>query len=122
MHQLHRQQNDIRQRFRAFRLEMVLGHPQRAVPELVHEACLGFGLGKTGQQDVVGIAAIVDGRAGVTDVFHIDVADIGAIELGNHLVLVPPAGRTARAIPANVAWRGGIANTLEVLHASMKDS
>ena len=82
--QMHRQHNDIWQAFGAFRLEMVLRHPERPIPQPVHRLRLGLGLVVSGDELLVAVMPGINRRAEVTYIFQVDVTRIGTIELGDH--------------------------------------
>ena len=70
-------------------LEVVLGGPQRVVAEVVHE----LGDVARGQEDLgealVGIAAVVGGRAVEADIVELDLADIEDVEAFDHVTRSP---------------------------------
>ena len=71
-------------------LEVVLGHPHSVVTQAVHGLGYGRGLVEGGGQILVGVRAVVHCGAAVTDVVHIHVAGVKAVELANHVA--PPVG------------------------------
>ena len=68
----------------AFGLEVVFGHPERAVAQAIERLGGDFRLVQGGGQLFVRVAAVVDRGAGVADVFQIDMAGVGAVELPDH--------------------------------------
>ena len=79
--QMHRQQDDVGQALGAFRLKVVLGHPERAIAQAVHRLRLGFGLVVRGDELVVAVVPRIHRRAQVTNVFQVDMAGVGTVEL-----------------------------------------
>jgi hypothetical protein len=82
--QMHRHHQQVRNQFRAFGLEMMLGHPEGVVAALVHAPCVGHHLVKRLGELRLRIAAVVDRRAEIAEVFHVGGAVIGAVEFRDH--------------------------------------
>ena len=81
---MHRHHEEVRDQFRPLGLEMVLGHPERVVAALVHALGIGHDLVHHAGQLLLRIAALVDRRALVTELLHVDGAVIGAVEFRDH--------------------------------------
>ena len=90
--QVHRHHQQIRDQFCAFRLEMVLGHPERVVAALIHALGVLDDLVQRAAQFRLRIAALVDRGAGVPEILHVDCSVIGAIEFRNHRLALADAG------------------------------
>jgi hypothetical protein len=99
--QVHRHHQQIRDQLRAFRLEMVLGHPEGVVAALVHPLGVVHHLVHRLGQLLLRIAALVDRLAGVAEVFHVDGAVVRAVEFRDHwfFLTLPPARWLASASP-----------------------
>ncbi len=84
-------------------LEMVFGHPECGVAEVVH--CCGDGLGfrQCGGKVGVVVEPVVDGGAGVADVFDVYMAGEQAVEFGDH-------GSCSSAFAAIVRRLAGLAS------------
>src|SRR5438552_14315492 len=63
---------------------MVLGHPERVVAALVHALGIGHDLVHDAGQLLLRIAALVDRRALIAELLHVDGAVIGAVEFRDH--------------------------------------
>ena len=68
----------------AFGLEVMLGHPEGVVAVLVQGLSDGNAFVESGSQVLVGEGTVVDGDAGVTDVFHVNMAGVKTVKGGNH--------------------------------------
>ena len=82
--QVHGQQDDVRQALGALWLKVMLGHPERAIAQTIHRLRLNFRLVMGGDQLVVAVAPGVHRRAEVTNVFQVDMAGVGTVELCDH--------------------------------------
>ena len=82
--EVHRHHQEVGDAFRAFGLEMVLGHPEGVVAEPVHALGVVHRLVQHAGQFLVRIPAVVDWRAGVARVLQIDRADVGTVEFCDH--------------------------------------
>jgi len=82
--QVHRHHQDLRGQFRALGLEMMLGHPEGVVAQLVQLLGVGHGLVQGVGQHGVGVVAVVDRRAEIARIFQVYRADIRAVELRYH--------------------------------------
>ena len=91
--EVHRHHQEIRDALRTFRLEVVLGHPERIVAEPVHGLGVLFGLVEGAGQLLVRVVAVIDRCAEIAAILHIDGADVGAVEILEH-------GRVPRSGPA----------------------
>ena len=93
--QMHRHHQEVRDQLRAFRLEMVLGHPERVVAALVHALGVLHDLVQRLLQFLLRIVALVDRRALVAEILHIGGAVIGAVEFRDHR-------------GSSLCWRGSV--------------
>src|SRR5262249_49932556 len=76
---------------------MVLGHPERVVPALIHALGVLDDLVQRAAQFRLRTAALVDRGAGVPEILHVDRAVIGAIKFRDHrLPSQMPASRYIR--------------------------
>ena len=77
--------DQVRQALIAFVLEVVLGGPQRVVAGFVHHAGDAARGPEHLGEAIVGIAAVVGGRALETDIVEVDLPDIQDVEAFDHL-------------------------------------
>jgi len=87
--EVHAHQDVVGDALGAFALEMVLGHPEAVVAELIHQHGHRLGLGQRARKMRIRIAPFVDRRAAVADVVEVGVAGVEAVELGDHGMRVP---------------------------------
>ena len=76
----------------AFRLEVVLGHPEHVVAELVHEDAHRLRLVEHGGEALVGVEPVVGGGGGEANVLKVNMPGEQASELVYHLVSSPVIG------------------------------
>src|SRR5262249_19236186 len=70
--------------FRAFALEVMLGHPETVVAKGIHERGHGLGLAQRSCKVHVRVTPVVDGRSAITDVVEVGMTGIEAVNLGDH--------------------------------------
>jgi hypothetical protein len=97
--QVHRQHQQVGDALGAFGLEMVFRHPEGVVAQPVHLLGVGDRLVQCTSELLVGIPTVVDRRAEIAEILHVDGADIGAVELGDHGASPPPDGGKALECP-----------------------
>ena len=86
MAQMHCQHQQIRDHFVTFRLEVMLGHPQRIPAGLIHQRGDRLGFGEHGGQVRVRKAPVVGRRAVLAAVRDIHMAGVDGVEFRDHRV------------------------------------
>src|SRR2546421_4822224 len=86
-----RELDEVREALVALALEVVLGRPQRVVPEGIH--LLGDVLRRPEHLDeaIVAVAALVGGHARQTDVLELDLTDVQGVKSLDHRAVHPPS-------------------------------
>ena len=84
MREVQRRHQHVRDALIALALEMVLGHPEGAVAEPVHQLGHRLGLVEYGGQLLVGQAALVHRDPAIADIVHVDMTGKQAVEFGDH--------------------------------------
>ena len=88
MGEVHSIQQEIGDALIAFRLEMVFCHPEAIIAQPIQRFGDGFGFRKDGDEILVREPTVVDGRAAIPDVVHINVSGKAAVKMGDHSI--PP--------------------------------